>query len=60
MNDIVNWFLVGGGSAVVGGAISWVIFLPYKRKNEELKNESEKLKNIDAAIDIWNKEFQER
>lgn len=46
MNNILEWILVGGGSAVLGSGISWLVFLPYKRRSESLKNEV-------TSIQIW-------
>ena len=38
ISDFANWLIAGGG-ALIGGAVSFVCFLPYKKRAEALKNE---------------------
>ena len=45
-SNILEWLMIGGGFTAFGTGISWFVFLPYKKKNESLKNEI-------TTIQIW-------
>ena len=51
-SSLIEWLCIGGGFTTLGTALSWFIFLPYKKQGEALKNEM-------SAINIWKDALQD-